>query len=140
MDKKVGATALQQDYAFRAVDDYNTRIYLLPLLKDRTRREALIAEHRTRPIYGPTEPGKPAPMDSPELARLLDKLRVVLQKGKHTIVETRPWEEYRIGILPGVRGEPIQVTDEAYATRAEAEHAIFLKRLAALCKTYGVEV
>lgn len=139
MDKKSGTTALQEDYSYRAVDDYNTRMYILPLLRDRKRREALIAEHRARPIYKPTEPGKPAPMDSPELARLIDKLRVVPQKGKHVVVETRPWEEYRIGILPGVRGEPIQVTNEVYATRAEAEHAIFLKRLAALLEAYGIE-
>lgn len=139
MDKKAGTTALQNDYALHAVDDYNTRMYILPFLKDRPRREALIAAHRARPIYGPTEPGKPAPIDSPELARLLDKLRVVPQKGKHVIVETHPWAEYRIGILPGVRGEPIQVTDEVYATRTEAEHAIFLKRLAALLKAYGIE-
>ena len=136
--KKSDTTAVQDDYAYRAVDDYNTRMYLLPALRDRNRREALIAEHRARPMYGPAEPGKPAPMDSPELARLLDKLRVVPQRGKHVVVETRPWEEYRIGILPGVRGQPIQVTDEIYATRAEAEHAIFLKRLTALMDAYGI--
>jgi hypothetical protein len=139
MEKTADTTALQNDYAYHAVDDYNTRMYILPFLQDRTRRKALIAEHRAGPIYGPTEPGKPAPVDSPELARLLDKLRVMPQKGKHVIVEIRPWVEYRIGILPGVRGKPIQITEEAYTTRAEAEHAIFLKRLTALCKAYGIE-
>ena len=61
------------------------------------------------------------------------------QKGKHTIVETVPWEEYAIGILPGHRGGSIAITKERYKTREDAEHAIFLKRLYALLDTYGIE-
>ena len=78
-------------------------------------------------------------MDSPELARLLDRLRVVPQRGKHVIVETTPWQEYRIGLLPGVRGTPVEVTEESYSSREDAEHAIFLKRLAALLEAYGIQ-
>ena len=77
-------------------------------------------------------------MDSSELARLLDRLRVVPQQDKHVIIETRPWEEYRIGVLPGVRGKAVEITDEAYPTREDAEHAIFLKRLNALLDAYGI--
>ena len=138
MENKPEKTALQDDYSYRAVDAYNTRMYLLPVLADSQRRAALIAEHRARPIYEAAQPDKPAPMDSPELARLLDRLRVVPQQDKHVIVETRPWEEYRIGILPGVRGTPVVMTDEAYPTRADTEHAIFLKRLDALLEAYGI--
>ncbi len=139
MENKPEKTALQDDYSYRAVDAYNTRMYLLPVLADPQRRAALIAEHRARPIYAAAQPGKPAPMDSPDLARLLDRLRVVPQQDKHVIVETRPWEEYRIGVLPGVRGRAVEITDEAYPTREDAEHAIFLKRLGALLEAYGIE-
>ncbi len=139
MENKPEKTALQDDYSYRAVDAYNTRMYLLPVLADPQRRAALIAEHRARPIYAAAQPGTPAPMDSPDLARLLDRLRVVPQQDKHVIVETRPWEEYRIGVLPGVRGRAVEITDEAYPTREDAEHAIFLKRLGALLEAYGIE-
>ena len=139
MEHKPEKTALQDDYAYRAVDAYNTRMYLLPALSDRKRRAELIAEHRARPIYEAAQPGTPAPMDSPELARLLDRLRVVPQQDKHVIVETMPWEEYRIGILPGIRGKAVEMTDEAYPTREGAEHAIFLKRLDALLEAYGIK-
>lgn len=139
METKPERTALQDDYSYRAVDAYNTRTYLLPVLSDPKRRAALIAEHRARPIYTAAQPGKPAPMDSPELARLLDRLRVVPQRGKHVIVETTPWQEYRIGLLPGVRGTPVEVTEERYSSREDAEHAIFLKRLAALLEAYGIQ-
>ncbi len=138
MENKPEKTALQDDYSYRAVDAYNTRMYLLPVLADPERRAALIAEHRACPLYEATQPGKPAPMDSPDLARLLDRLRVVPQQDKHVIIETRPWEEYRIGVLPGVRGKAITITDEAYPTREDAEHAIFLKRLNALLDAYGI--
>ena len=57
---------------------------------------------------------------------------------KHCIVETVPWVEYRIGVLPGARGVRIEVSDEVYKTRDEAEHAIFLKRLAALLAHYQI--
>lgn len=139
METKPEKTALQDDYSYRAVDAYNTRMYLLPALSDPKRRGELIAEHRARPLYTAAQPGQPAPMDSPELARLLDRLRVVPQQGKHVIVETQPWREYRIGILPGVRGVPVELTDESYASREDAEHAIFLKRLAALLDAYDIQ-
>ncbi len=138
MENKPEKTALQDDYSYRAVDAYNTRMYLLPALADPERRAALIAEHRARPMYRAAQPGKPAPMDSPDLARLLDRLRVVPQQDKHIIIETRPWEEYRLGVLPGVRGRAVAVTDETYPTREDAEHAIFLKRLNALLDAYGI--
>jgi branched-chain amino acid transport system permease protein len=64
---------------------------------------------------------------------------MVPQAGKHTIVETVPWKEYRIGVLPGHRGGVVEITDETYPTREDAEHAIFLKRLQALLDAYGIE-
>ena len=132
-------TALQANYSFGALDDYDMRMYVLPALVDRDSREAIIAEHRALPVYAGTQPGAPAPMYSDVLTKLIDKLRTVPQAGKHTIVETKPWEEYAIGFLPGRRGGRVEVTDETYPTREEAEHAIFLKRLTAFLALYGIE-
>ena len=144
MKKKVGAeqktTALRDNYSFRAVDDYNVRTYLLNHLKNKESRDALIAEHRAFPRGGPTLPGAPPPLQSSTLAQLVDMLRMVPQTGKHTIVETVPWKEYSIGILPGRRGGNVRITKEKYATREDAEHAIFLKRLKALCEKYDIKM
>lgn len=133
-------TALQDDYAFKAVDDYDTRMYILPHLRDPAKLAALIEEHKDNPVYRGTVPGHGAEMNSDPLKRLLDRLRATPQTGKHTIVETRPWEEYTIGILPGVRGGTVELTDESYPTRGQAEHAIFLKRLSAFLKAYDIEM
>ena len=133
-------TALQANYSFAALDDYDMRMYVLPALVDKESRDAIIAEHRALPVYASTQPGEPAPMYSDVLTKLIDKLRTVPQAGKHTIVETKPWEEYAVGILPGRRGGRVQVTGETYATREDAEHAIFLMRLRAFLELYGIEM
>lgn len=133
------ATALQRDYGFTAVDDYDTRTYILPQLVDRASREAIIAEHRAYPRGAASQPGQRPPNQSVALARLIDKLRMTPQAGKHTIVETKPWAEYTIGLLPGRRGGVVELTREKYRTREDAEHAIFLKRLQALLDHYGIK-
>ncbi len=132
-------TALSRDYGYTAVDDYDIRTYMLPALRDPEQRAALIAEHRAAPRGAATQPGAAPCSPSPTLKRLIDRLRVVPQAGKHTIVETVPWEEYAIGILPGQRGGVVKITKERYRTREDAEHAIFLKRLQALLAQYGIE-
>ena len=79
-------------------------------------------------------------MYSNALVRLIDKLRTTPQKDKLTIVETKRWEEYTLGLLPGNRGGKIRLTDESYPTRSDAEHAIFLKRLKILLSQYGIDM
>ncbi len=133
------ATALARDYGFTAVDDYDVRTYMLPLLRDPAQRAEIIAEHRAHPRGAAAEPGATPPNHSLGLKRLIDKLRMTPQTGKHTIVETLPWQEYAIGILPGQRGGVVKITRERYRTREDAEHAIFLKRLYALLDRYGVK-
>ena len=78
-------------------------------------------------------------MHSLGLKRLIDKLRVTPQAGKHTIIETKPWAEYAVGVLPGHRGGVVEISDERYPTREDAEHAIFLKRLRALMDQYDIK-
>jgi hypothetical protein len=81
----------------------------------------IIEEHRRRPI------GK----HSDELERVLIYLRRhhLEMEGKYILVCTKPHEEYRIGTLTGKPGPP-ELLPETYADRDEAEHALFLKRLA----------
>ncbi len=132
-------TALQQNYSFTAVDDFDTRMYILEFIADKSKREALIAEHREAPRGAGTRPNEGAPLHSLGLKRLIDKLRVTPQAGKHTIIETKPWAEYAIGVLPGHRGGVVEISDERYPTREDAEHAIFLKRLRALMDQYDIK-
>jgi len=133
-------TALRQDYAFKAVDDFNFRMYILPHLDDPARRTEITAEHKADPLYSPTQPGEPAPLYSQTLVRLIDRLRVVPTRGKHIIVETKRNREFAIAILPGGRGGTVEITDERYATRGEADHEIFLKRLGVLLSEYDIEI
>lgn len=132
-------TALTQNYGYSAVDDYDTRTYILPHLKDAQSRARIIAEHRAHPRGAASQPGTAPPNHSPALKRLIDKLRMSPQAGKHTIIETLPWLEYAIGILPGRRGGTVSITKERYNSREDAEHAIFLKRLNALLDHYGLD-
>ena len=129
---------IKQNYSFNAVNDYNVRTYLLEHLRNKQKRQALIDEHQRFPRGGATLPGTPAPLQSSVLAQLVDFLRTRPQTGKHTIVETIPWAEYSIGLLPGRRGGVVKILREKYPTREEAEHAIFKKRVKALCREYGI--
>ena len=129
---------IKHNYSFNAVNDYNVRTYLLKHLKNKQKRQALIDEHKRFPRGGPTLPGTPPPLQSSVLAQLVDFLRTRPQTGKHTIVETIPWSEYSIGLLPGRRGGVVKILKEKYPTREEAEHAIFKKRVKALCKEYEI--
>ena len=131
-------TALARDYGRNAVDDYDIRTYILPQLRDPACRARIIAEHRAHPRGAASRPGVKPPNHSELLKRLIDRLRVTPQAGKHSIVETVPWKEYAIGILPGRRGGIVRITKERYGNREDAEHAIFLKRLHALLDRYGI--
>jgi len=133
-------TALRQNYAFKTVDDFNFRMYILPHLADPVRLAEIIAEHKADPLYSPTQPGEPAPLYSQTLVRLIDRLRVVPTGGKQIIVETQRNQEFAVAILPEMRGGTVEITGELYPTRGEADHAIFLKRLGALLSEYGVEM
>ncbi len=83
----------------------------------------VIAEHSVSPA-GP---------HSDALQRVLRYLRRAPVRGKYVIVAVRPWQEYRLGRLTGVRGEAPVVLDEGpYATEQEAMHAVFLRRVADL--------
>jgi hypothetical protein len=86
----------------------------------------IVAEHAENPA-GP---------HSDALQRVLRYLRRAPVPGKYVVVAVRPWREYRIGVLTGVRGEaPTVLDDGPYGTEAEAMHAVFLRRIADLRAT-----
>jgi branched-chain amino acid transport system permease protein len=80
----------------------------------------VIAEHAANPS-GP---------HGDALQRVLRYFRRAPIPGKFLIVAVRPWAEYRVAALTGVRGEaPVLLDDGPYPTEAEAMHAVFLHRV-----------
>jgi branched-chain amino acid transport system permease protein len=105
--------------------DRQIQVYLDWDAKQRERIAALVTdelveEHRAKPLG----------QHSDRLERVLAYFRRQPQAGKYIIVATRPWEEYRIGVLSGVRGQPATILDdETFASEEEAMHGIFLRRV-----------
>ncbi len=66
---------------------------------------------------------------SPELQRVLTLFRGAPMEGKYVLVCTEPHQTWKLGRLPGVRGEPVQVFDDVvFRDRSEAEWEIFKRR------------
>jgi branched-chain amino acid transport system permease protein len=111
-----------------AVADRQVQVYLDWDAKQRERIKALvtddlIAEHAAKPLG----------QHSDTLERVLQYFRRQPQAGKYIIVATKPWGEYRIGVLSGVRGEVPRIQDdETFASEEDAMHGIFLRRVADL--------
>jgi len=97
-------------------------------LRDRMRSLAtpeLIAEHAASPA---------APSDA--LARLLELFRRAPLAGKYIVVAMGQFSDYRVGMLAGGPGTPIEIGETPHATADAAYHAIFLRRL----RDIGVEL
>lgn len=82
----------------------------------------LLAEHRVRP-FGP---------HSPRLVEVLDFLRRNPDPECPRYLVLDDGEGFAIGVRSSERGAPPTPADEdeRFATRGEAEHAVFLRRLA----------
>jgi hypothetical protein len=108
---------VRQHAAYRQVEDHIFATEIAPRVTT-----ALVEEHRRRPI------GK----HSDDLERVLIHLRKHHQemRGKYILVCTEPHREWRIAVVTGVPGEPPELTEDAFGTRDEAEHGLFLRRLA----------
>jgi len=70
-------TGVQLNQGHTSTDDFITRKYVLPLLKDEKTRNRLIEEHRACPVgKAPAlHKGQPGVEHSKELRTVLDKLR-----------------------------------------------------------------
>src|SRR5690349_24654745 len=80
----------------------------------------LIAEHRSNPLGHHSE----------ALQRVLQYFRRQPLAGKYVAVMTKPWSEYKIGVLPGIRGRaPTLLDDEVYETEEGVLHGIFVRRV-----------
>lgn len=65
---------------------------------------------------------------SPSVRRVLDALRSEPRPGHRVLVCTRPWREWRLGLLPTRLGDPIVLTDTVFSSREEAEREVFRQR------------
>ena len=133
-------TGVQLDQGHTSTDDFLTRKYVLPLLKDEKMRNKLIEEHRACPVGNAAQPHKGQPMveHSKELQTVLDKLRrQPMHIKKYVTLCKKDFEDYRIGIVTGVRGEPVEILEESFSSEEACEHAIFLKRVVELLERYA---
>ena len=133
-------TGVQLNQGHTSTDDYITRKYVLPLLRDEKMRNKLIEEHRACPVgKAPAlHKGQPGVEHSKELRTVLDKLRrQPMAVKKYVTVCKKDFEDYRIGIVTGVRGDPVEVLEESFSSEEAVEHAIFLKRILDLLERHG---
>ena len=133
-------TGVQLNQGHTSTDDFITRKYVLPLLKDEKMRNKLIEEHRACPVGKAPQPHRGQPMveHSKELQIVLDKLRrQPMSVKKYVTVCKKEFEDYRIGIVSGIRGQPVKILDEPFSSEEACEHAIFLKRVLDLLESYG---
>jgi len=85
--------------------------------------DEVVAEHRANPLG---TRGR----QSEALRRLLNYFRRAPQAGKYVVVAVSRWQEYRIGVLSGVRGVAPKLLDEPFfATEEEALQGVFAARV-----------
>ena len=132
-------TGVQLNLGHTSTDDYITEKYVLPLLRDEKMRNKLIEEHRATPVGRAATRDHGVIQHSQDLQTLLDKLRRGSKENGFVTVCLRRHEDYRIGITTGVRGEPVEITEDSYSSEEACEHAIFLKRINRLLEEYSGE-
>ena len=132
-------TGVQLNQGHTSTDDFITRKYVLPLLRDEKIRNRLIEEHRACPVgKAPAlHKGQPGVEHSKELRTVLDKLRRQPMAGKYVTICKKDFKDYRIGVCSGVRGQPVKKLEGSYSLEEACEHAIFLKRVLELLEKYG---
>ena len=112
-------TGVQLNLGHTSTDDFITEKYVLPLLRDEKMRNKLIEEHRATPVGRAAQPHKPMAIK------------------KYVTVCKKDFEDYRIGIVTGVRGDPVEILEESFSSEEAVEHAIFLKRILDLLERHG---
>ena len=132
-------TGVQLNQAHTSTDDFITRKYVLPLLRDEKTRNRLIEEHRACPVgRAPAlHKGEPGVEHSKELRTVLDKLRRQTMAGKYITICKKDFKDYRIGVCSWVRGQPVKILEGSFSSEEACEHAIFLKRVVELLEKYA---
>ena len=128
---------VQLNIAHTHTDDFITKKYVLPLLRDEETRNRLIAEHKATPVGRAPHKGNPTVEHSKDLQTVLDKLRRQPMTGKYITICKKDFKDYRIGICSGVRGQPVKILEDSFSSEEACEHAIFLKRISELLEKYS---
>ena len=120
-------TGVQLNQGHTSTDDYITRKYVLPLLRDEKMRNKLIEEHRACPVgKAPAlHKGQSGVEHSKELRTVLDKLRRQPMAGKYITICKKDFKDYRIGICSGVRGQPVKILEEAFSSEEACSMLFF---------------
>lgn len=69
---------------------------------------------------------------SPDLQRLLNRMRGAPMKDKYCLLVVKPNEEWQLARTTGVPGEPVKPLRQRFSSMAEAEWYVFRKRWKAL--------
>ncbi len=85
-------TGVQINAAHTHTDDFITKKYVLPLLRDEETRNRLIAEHKATPVGRAPHKGNSAVEHSKDLQTVLDKLRRQPMTGKYITILKRIFE------------------------------------------------
>ena len=117
---------VQLNKGHKHTDDFITKKYILKMLRDPQKLKSLIEEHRATPIGRAATRDHGVIQHSQDLQTLLDKLRRGSKENGFVTVCLRRHEDYRVGISTGVRGEPVEITEDSYSSEEACEHAIFL--------------
>ena len=128
---------VQLNKGHKHTDDFITKKYILPMLRDPAKLQELIEEHRANPVGKAATRNHGIIQHSQDLQTVLDKLRRASKEGGFVSICLKLHEDYRIGITTGVRGEPVQILEESYSSEEACEHAIFLKRIKRLLNDYS---
>jgi hypothetical protein len=125
--ERFGATDAPTVSATAYVADH----HVAPLLLDERSRARLVEQHRRLPLALPGRGGTPARAHGPELARVLDWLRSGPLEGKLVLVRCADCDGLRIARMSQAPSSlPAIVEQRCYDDPAEAEHAVFLRRVA----------
>jgi hypothetical protein len=111
------------------------RTAIAPLLLDERRRAELVEEHRALM----REPSRTRARWSPssDLDRVLDHFRRADLAGKYVLIASPDRAGWIIGRLSGTRGEAPTLVDETlYSSRTDAEHEVFVRRIADFLSRY----
>jgi hypothetical protein len=86
---------------------------------DQAEKDRLIDEFRQRPVGH----------HSPDLQRLLTRLRGEPLEGKYVLICRKPHTEWVLGQLSGRRGGPVKILkDQVFTSLEDAEREVFRRR------------
>ena len=69
---------------------------------------------------------------SPDLQRLLNRMRGAPMADKHCLVVARPNREWQLAKTTGARGQPLKLLEQRFKSMADAEWYVFRLRWKAL--------